>query len=294
MTDIKLKLNSKNRFKVESCPCGKSNKDGKFVPFDNCVKFGYCHSCCEKFLPNIQSKSDFVYSFPERKKETIQFIPSHFVSKSLKKNQVNNLVSFLNQQFGNEVADGLVESYKIGSSKQWNGANVFWYIDSNNNVRTGKIMLYDKQYGKRIKEPYNHITWVHNKLNILKENISTCLFGEHLLNIYPNKPIAVVESEKTAIIASVYFPNFIWMAAGGIGNLSYEKIKALKGRGIVLFPDLGAYNQWFEKVKYFKTWFNIMISDYLEKNATTQDKEEKYDLADYLLPFNKNHFFGID
>ena len=294
MTDIKLKLNSKNRFKVETCPCGKSNKDGKFVPFENCVKFGYCHSCSETFLPNLQSKSDFVYKLPDRKEVKIQYIPSHYLPQSLKKNRANNLVSFLKQQFGNEVADGLIDLYKIGSSKQWYGANVFWYIDNINNVRTGKIMLYNKHNGKRIKEPYNHITWVHNKLNIPNENISKCLFGEHLLNLYPNKPIAVVESEKTAIIANIYFPNFIWMATGGVSNLTYDKIKALKGRGIVLFPDLDAYNLWFDKAKYLNSWFNITVSDYLEKNATIQDKEKKYDIADYLLSLDKKCFFGID
>jgi hypothetical protein len=40
--------------------------------------------------------------------------------------------------------------------------------------------------------------------------------------------------------------------------------------------------------------FNITVSDYLEKNATAQDKEQKYDLADYLLSLDKNRFFGID
>jgi hypothetical protein len=77
MNDIKLKLNSKNRFKVETCPCGKSNKDGKFVPFEYCVKFGYCHSCSETFLANLQSKSDFVYNLPERQID-ISTIPNKF------------------------------------------------------------------------------------------------------------------------------------------------------------------------------------------------------------------------
>lgn len=294
MTEIKLKFNSKNRFKVENCPCGKSNKDGKFVPFEDCTRFGYCHSCSETFLPILQTSSDYVYQLPVKNDVKIQYIPSNFISKSLKKNRTNNLVSFLKHQFGNEVADGLVNLYKIGNSKQWYGANVFWYVDKDNNVRTGKIMLYNKQNGKRVKEPYNHITWVHNKINISNESISKCLFGEHLLNLFPDKPISIVESEKTAIIASIFFPNFIWMATGGISNLSYDKIKVLKGRGVILFPDIGAYNLWFEKAKYLNAWFNITVSDYLEKNATPHDKEKKYDLADYLLSLDKTRFFGID
>jgi hypothetical protein len=286
MNHIKLRLNGKTRFKIENCPCGKSNKDGKFVPFEEHTKFGYCHSCSETFLPNTQSTNYSVYKPYVEKDVKTQYIPLHLLSKSLKKNQPNNLVCFLKQKFGNDIAEGLVELYKIGSSKQWLGANVFWYIDRENNVRTGKIMLYNKQNCKRVKEPYNHINWVHSKINILNENISKCLFGEHFLNLYPTKPVAIVESEKTAIIASIFFPNFIWMATGGISNLSYDKIKVLKGRSIVLFPDLGAYNLWFEKAESFKSMFNITVSNYLENNATIQDKEEKYDLADYLLSLN--------
>ena len=35
----------KNRFRVKHCPCDKSNKDGKFVPFEEYENRGYCHSC---------------------------------------------------------------------------------------------------------------------------------------------------------------------------------------------------------------------------------------------------------
>jgi len=48
------KLNlDKKRFLVKYCPCGKSNKDGKFVPYVGYDEKGYCHSCCETFLPEL-------------------------------------------------------------------------------------------------------------------------------------------------------------------------------------------------------------------------------------------------
>lgn len=290
MEDELLKLDSKNRFRIKSCPCGKSNKDGKFVPFQNLVEFGYCHSCSETFLPDCSVKPEFHFKVKVKKEQLVQFIPSHYLIKTMKCKDDNNLVSFLKKLFGNATTNRLMELYKIGSSKQWDGANVFWYIDSVKNIRTGKIMLYNRQNGKRVKEPYSHITWVHSKLNISNENISKCLYGEHLLNLFPDKPIALVESEKTAIISSIYFPNFIWMATGGIANLTYEKIRVLSKRAIVLFPDLGAYNLWFDKVKNFKSNLNICVSDYLEKYSTIQDKENKYDLADYLISFDVNSF----
>ena len=71
----------------------------------------------------------------------------------------------------------------------------------------------------------------------------------HLLNSDKNKSIALVESEKSAIIASIAFPEFIWMATGGLMNLKYDLLKPLAGRRVILFPDAGCYDIWNEKVK---------------------------------------------
>jgi hypothetical protein len=150
-------------------------------------------------------------------------------------------------------------------------------------------MQYDSASGRRVKgktKESAHITWVHTKLNIPNENIKKCLFGEHLINEEPRKPIALVESEKSAIIASLFFPHFIWLATGGLGNLTFEKLKPLTSRKIVLFPDLGALKLWQEKAKYLGQWYDITISDYLELNATEDEKANKYDIADYLLKNN--------
>jgi hypothetical protein len=288
----KLKLNSKGRFKVKNCPCGKSNKDGKFVPFEGHIKFGYCHACAETIQPESVIKSDFVMKVHQDIKREVRYISSDYVTKSIKRLPINNFVQFLVDQFGIDSASALVELYKIGDSKNWFGATIFWYLDKNNKARTGKIMLYNKETGKRVKQPYDHINWVHNKLKIPNESIEKCLFGEHLLGLYPDKAIAIVESEKTAVIASLFFPNFIWMATGGIGNLNYAKIKSLHGRKIMLFPDLCAYDKWLEKTKPLEKWFNLTVSDYLEKNASPEEKNQKYDLADYVLSLDRNRFFG--
>ena len=47
---MELKFDNK-RYRVKYCPCNKSNKDGKFVPYENQVKYGYCHSCDKTYLP---------------------------------------------------------------------------------------------------------------------------------------------------------------------------------------------------------------------------------------------------
>ena len=43
---------------------------------------------------------------------------------------------------------------------------------------------------------------------------------------HPDKPIALVESEKTAIIYSGLMPQYLWLATGGKSQLSQEKLSA--------------------------------------------------------------------
>ena len=54
-----------------------------------------------------------------------------------------------------------------------------------------------------------------------------------------SKTIAIVESEKTACIMSMLFEKYLWMATGSLNGLNYNKIKPLKKRAIILYPDLG-------------------------------------------------------
>ena len=42
-------------------------------------------------------------------------------------------------------------------------------------------MLYDPTTGKRVKEPFNHISWVHKVIKQPEFELKQCLFGEHLL-----------------------------------------------------------------------------------------------------------------
>ena len=154
------------------------------------------------------------------------FIPIDLFKSSLKSYDTNNFIKFLIGLFGAEITSQLIRRYFIGTSKHWPGATVFWQIDIMGKIRTGKIMLYNSNTGKRVKRPFNYITWVHKAIDQPEYELKQCLFGEHLLHD-KTKPLAIVESEKTAIIASVYFPQFIWVAAGSLNNLNAEKCKVL-------------------------------------------------------------------
>lgn len=213
----------------------------------------------------------------------VSFIPVEVLKASLKGHDTNHFVQFLIDLFGVEVASEVVSRYFIATSKHWNGATVFWQIDTQGKVRTGKIMLYSPTTGKRVKEPFNHITWEHKALEQPEFELKQCLYGEHLLQD-KTKPVAIVESEKTAVIASVYLPQFIWLAAGSKDGLNAEKCSILKERTVTLFPDLNGFDKWSSKAKELSALATFTVSDLLERKATEAERLAGLDLADYLIP----------
>jgi hypothetical protein len=153
-------------------------------------------------------------------------------------------------------------------------------------------MLYSPSNGKRSKELHHRPTWVHKVLQLPDFSLQQCFVGEHLLK-GNNKPVAVVESEKTAIIASLYLPQFIWIAAGSKSGLSELKCQALRGRNVILFPDISkpkenqltAFELWTRKAKEYAHLAHFRVSNLLERKATNQEREQGLDIADYLLRF---------
>lgn len=342
------------RKSVEICPfCGKSNKDGKFVPYAGFKDRGHCFSCgryspigehtcpsckaekafnryvdsfnneyidnsvgkcfyCEYHYPpkqyfedkaivitpliqkhnktsTWQGKTMSVQSKPVNK--PVSFIPIDIFKASLKNHDENNFVRYLISLFGAEITNQLISRYFIATSKHWPGANVFWQIDISGKVRAGKIMLYNSINGKRIKEPVSRVDWVHSVMKYQDFKLRQCFFGEHLLHDI-TKPVALVESEKTAIIASIYLPQFIWLAVGGKEGLNPEKCKILAGRSVTLFPDLNAFDLWNTKTKELSNIAQFTVSGLLECKATEPERFQGLDLADYLTKFDYKAFYN--
>lgn len=243
---------------------------------DSC---GYHYTPQSYFQNNNIKIKDVINTIPTTQIQIKEpsFIDKAIFKESLSNYENNNFVLFLINKFGTETTKNVVKRYCIGTSDHWTNSTIFWQIDSSGHIRTGKIMKYDIERGKRIKEPFNYIQWVHKTIVQHEYNLSQCFFGEHLLNKEPTKPIAIVESEKTAIIASVYFPQSIWIATGGLNNLNTNKCKVLKNRQVKLFPDKDCYNKWDKKAR--EIGLTCTISELLEKNVTPAG----YDLADLLL-----------
>lgn len=267
------------------CPnCGKrtfvrfvETESGKYLA----ENFGRCdrESECRYYAHPFNEKMYFrAFKTPEI--IPTSYISSEIMSKTENNYEENNFVKFLLKHFDVKQVGKALEVYHIGTSKKWNGACVFWQIDNQNKIRTGKIMLYDKSNGKRIKEPYNHVNWSHKVLKIEDFSLKQCLFGLHRIIVELNKPIAIVESEKTAIIMSLVSPDFVWMATGSKGNFKFEMLKPIKKRNIVSFPDKGEYSNWLNKATELNSiGFKIGVSEILEQT----DFENGFDLADYYI-----------
>jgi Domain of unknown function (DUF6371) len=219
--------------------------------------------------------------------DSFSTIPLPIFEKSKSHYNANNFVAYLKNLFHDDWAAQLIEQFHIGTSKHWQGATVFWQVDSLGNIRTGKIMLYDVVTGKRRKDDdgTQYINWAHTALKTPNFNLQQCLFGEHqLLNQPMDKTIAIVESEKTAILMSALLPQYIWLATGGLHNLKAERCQVLAKRRVILFPDLNAFEKWKAKEAELKQiGCSVITSDLLERHATTTDKTEGYDLADYFI-----------
>ena len=106
------------------------------------------------------------------------------------------------------------------------------------------------------------------------------------------KPIVIVEAEKTAFVLSERYPQYIWLAAGGLGEVQADKFRPLRGHKVLMMPDTDldgiAFKQWYDaaqRVMQQSFWEDsppIHVSSFLEMNTSYSQKKRKIDILDYL------------
>ena len=324
------------------CPFHDDRSLGSFVvyPKENCFK---CFSCGAKggvvdFLMNYAKMTypdairylgkkynietdgvDIDYTPPPPKPAppplpTLE-LPGSMVKARMKGIDNNILVRWLRMGISWDTIqrkriDEVLRDYRISHSPK-NGMTIFWQIDNEGKVRTGKMMLY-KMDGHRDKQTGYNFDWIHSALsrkwvngeavyeapwphpdlfNPDKQEMRSCYFGLHLLDKYKRKDVEqtvnIVESEKTAILMAIAYGNNVkqvWMACGGLENINRDKLKAIidQKRRIILYPDRDGIEKWrikCEQLHYDRVTLN---TEPVTKWWKPEDGE-KADIADVVI-----------
>ena len=185
------------------------------------------------------------------------------------------------------------DMYFVGTSTkgETKGWSIWWQIDEQMRVRTGKLMAY-KADGHRNKDLRYSFNFVHSmmekagKWSRETHDYHGCLFGLHLVDVFPKAEICIVESEKSALICQAFTdPNErLWMATGGLSNLKRSKLQPLidRQRYIVLFPDMDGYTKWEQRAKLID-YPRLSISQKLKEHHNPHLDSDHADIADIML-----------
>jgi hypothetical protein len=313
---LELKFDKK-RHRVKLCPCGKDNKDGKFVPYVGFDDKGYCHSCGVNFLPELPTAEKWNNSVPTRhtkpdfqRQKEFDFIPDTLFKKQLRNGihlyKENHFIQWLgNSQRGEFAFDDktiipIIEKYCIANSNKYKGWVLFPYIDINGKIRDIKAMDYNPTTGKRIAtkngDSQNRCHFIGKEiLNNPEANTDRCFYGEQLLK-GNNKLVRIFESEATATYAAPFFPESVCIATGGNNGCKWTekgKIGVLQGRIVILYPDIDAHDNWEQKALILKGYgIKVEVSTLIKNNALKFAEQNgfeysemvrlKYDLRDIL------------
>ncbi len=319
------------RYKLEKgskkylCPhCGKKSfvryldtREHHYLP----EQYGRCdhETHCGYFLNPY--KTGYADNQPEEKEymplrvhqpQPLHFMPEEVLNSTLNNYDKNIFIQNLLKIAPPSEVEKLISLYRLGTISQGSraGAVTLPFIDIIGNIRTIQAKQFDAAnhtistdfvHSILIREyAYNRKAlpgWLQSYSK--NEKFVSCLFGEHLLHKFPINPVALVEAPKTAIIGTLYYgipaspTELLWLAVYNKSSLSFEKCKPLKGRKIILFPDLNAFTEWSAKANQLRVKLSgtrIEVSDLLEKYATETEKSAALDLADYLTRFDQTLF----
>lgn len=211
---------------------------------------------------------------PEVKKQVNFMLPSMPMVEACLSNDLDSFRPFIaaGKLSVNDMHQAC-DRYYLGKTKT--GSPIYWMIDD----------LY------RPLDAHIGATWIstllkHREPLIKSWHVEHCLFGLHLLA--GNLPIAVVESEASAIVLSALFPESIWMAYATTSHLSPDLFYPLEGHIVTIFPrtdpTLSNYLFFQELITLTQKYYDIDITvdRILEDKATDDQKERCIDLLDYL------------
>lgn len=171
------------------------------------------------------------------------------------------------------------QRYFLGKTRS--GQPIFWMIDD-------MLEPLDAHIGTS--------SWISTKLkarNSLLQYwpVHHCLFGLHLTSDFSHQtsPIAIVESETSAVVLSELFPESLWMAYVSISHQDIDLFAPLQGRNVTIYPrtdpSLSTYLFFDDFADSIRKHLDIhlSVSSLLELHASEDQKRRKIDLVDFLF-----------
>ncbi|MFZ6664860.1 DUF6371 domain-containing protein [Peijinzhouia sedimentorum] len=263
----------------------------------------------KKAIPSIQQNKPINFD-TETYKQTLN--PKRYGQNIF----IQNLLKNIPFPFEAKAIEKVISLYYLGTIAKGyrKGAVTFPFIDKGLNIRAVQVKQFDtKNHTTGTDFLHSIIEKDHRQNNkpfpewlesyLAQDKRVSCLFGEHLLTMFPTNPIALVEAPKTAIYGTLYFgfpeqaENLIWMAVYNKSSFSFDKLKVLQGRSVYVFPDLSkdgkTFTEWQNKALEYESRLpgtHFIFSDLLEKLAPIEDKNKGNDLGDYLIKLDCRNF----
>ncbi len=163
---------------------------------------------------------------------------------------------------------------------------LYWQVNEDGDILNAKRICY-KAGGHRDKQVPPMLIWARKP---------QCLYGLHrYTRENRHMPVAIVESEKSALIMSIAKPQYLWMATGSLNNFNEHFLLPVKEAAITAFPDTDYPSQkGVFKSSSFTLWeraaqqmnrdgWNIKMSNALEDTATIPQRMDKIDIADVII-----------
>lgn len=147
------------------------------------------------------------------------------------------LFRYMSRLFGGEKVRKVWNAYNVTATSK--GGTCFWYLNPSGKICHDKVCWYGED-GHRIKT-----LPMGRQYRIGDGYTENPMFGSH----FKNKPKGILESEKSALMASCYYGG-VWLATGGKGNLRDPG-------GIPLYADRDAEEAWSLKgdcMDWYSDW----------------------------------------
>ena len=210
----------------------------------------------------------------------IVYTPSyHFIDLDIIKRlqgQRNTFVDFLHTLFDSPKVAASVQRYCIGGDSMCR--TIFPNIDTEGRCVGGAVIPYlANGHRDKSKGASNIHAELRRKDKTLPQQADQVLFGSHLLRLYPDASVGVVESQKSAVILSIIYPEIVWVATAGMTNFNERLLFPIYDRNVVAYPDVNGVKVWTERAKDLP-FKNIRVSDWWR-----YAQDDKEDITDVVI-----------